>query len=589
MAKQYLDKDGLLYFWQKIKAIFAKKDEAIKTITRSGTTFTATRADGTTFTFTQQDNNTWNANAVGVAGYVAAPSSTTANKVWKTDGDGVPAWRDDANTTYSDATTSASGLMSSSDKTKLNGIATGAEVNQNAFSNVKVGSTTIAADGKTDTLELVAGTNVTLTPDATNDTVTIAATGAVTSVAGKTGAVTLSKSDVGLGNVDNTADANKNVASAAKLTTAKSIDGLKFDGSAAVTRYGLCQTISSNPDKEVNLSGTSTFELVMGACVYIKFYNSNTAAVGDLTLNVNNTGAKAIKRFDTTDLPTPGTISAGKVIPLVYDGTNWLWLGDVDTNTFYDNVTLGQGYATCSTAGNTAAKTASLSGYQLITGGVVVVKFDNAVPAESTLNVNSKGSKYIYYKGAKITSNVISAGDVASFIYDGVYYRLIAIDRWGTDIANKVDKETGKGLSNLQSVGLGSIQSGPDVITFTTYGSEPNYKALASSSRGAANGVASLDSSGKVPSSQLPSYVDDVIEAYARSGQTALSSTWLATGSASGTVITPETGKIYVLMADSGDYAANTQFRWSGSAYVKLADGGVSSITNAEIDTIVAA
>ena len=79
-------------------------------------------------------------------------------------------------TTYSDATTSASGLMSASDKTKLNGIATGAEVNQNAFSNVKVGSTTVAADAKTDTLELVAGSNVTLTPDATNDKVTIAAT-----------------------------------------------------------------------------------------------------------------------------------------------------------------------------------------------------------------------------------------------------------------------------------------------------------------------------------------------------------------------------------------------------------------------------
>ena len=60
-------------------------------------------------------------------------------------------------------------------KTKLDGVATGAEVNQNAFSNIVVGSTTIAADGKTDTLTLVAGSNITLTPDATNDKVTIAA------------------------------------------------------------------------------------------------------------------------------------------------------------------------------------------------------------------------------------------------------------------------------------------------------------------------------------------------------------------------------------------------------------------------------
>ena len=47
---------------------------------------------------------------------------------------------------------------------------------QNAFSNVKVGSTTVAADSAGDTLELVAGSNITLTPDATNDKVTIAAT-----------------------------------------------------------------------------------------------------------------------------------------------------------------------------------------------------------------------------------------------------------------------------------------------------------------------------------------------------------------------------------------------------------------------------
>ena len=85
---------------------------------------------------------------------------------------GIPS----TNTTYSNATTSAAGLMSATDKSKLDGVASGAEVNQNAFSNVKVGSTTVAADAKTDTLELVAGSNVTITPDATNDKITIAAT-----------------------------------------------------------------------------------------------------------------------------------------------------------------------------------------------------------------------------------------------------------------------------------------------------------------------------------------------------------------------------------------------------------------------------
>jgi len=75
-----------------------------------------------------------------------------------------------------DATTTQDGLMGAADKVKLDGVATGAQVNQNAFSNVKVGASTIVADSVTDTLELVAGTNITLTPDTTNDKVTINST-----------------------------------------------------------------------------------------------------------------------------------------------------------------------------------------------------------------------------------------------------------------------------------------------------------------------------------------------------------------------------------------------------------------------------
>ena len=71
------------------------KNSAISNITRSGLTFTATRADGTTFTFTQQDNNTWDANSSTKAGYVASGSGKNS-QVWKTDASGNPAWRADA-------------------------------------------------------------------------------------------------------------------------------------------------------------------------------------------------------------------------------------------------------------------------------------------------------------------------------------------------------------------------------------------------------------------------------------------------------------------------------------------------------------
>lgn len=67
-------------------------------------------------------------------------------------------------------------VMTAAERTKLSGVATGAEVNQNAFAKVKVGSTTITASSKEDTLEIAAGEGVTITPDATGRKVTISET-----------------------------------------------------------------------------------------------------------------------------------------------------------------------------------------------------------------------------------------------------------------------------------------------------------------------------------------------------------------------------------------------------------------------------
>lgn len=91
------------------------------------------------------------------------------------------------------------------EKNKLAGIATGAEVNQNAFSNVKVGSSTISADSKTDTLEIVAGTGVSLSADTTNNKATIAVNSAPKLTTARTisltGDVTGSASFDGSGNI----------------------------------------------------------------------------------------------------------------------------------------------------------------------------------------------------------------------------------------------------------------------------------------------------------------------------------------------------------------------------------------------------
>lgn len=77
---------------------------------------------------------------------------------------------------------------------------------------------------------------------------------------------------------------------------------------------------------------------------------------------------------------------------------------------------------------------------------------------------------------------------------------------------------------------------------------------LATSARGVANGVASLDANGLIPPMQLPSYVDDVLEY-------AATSNFPATG---------ETGKIYIAVNGATPENPTKQYRWTGTAYSEI-------------------
>lgn len=100
--------------------------------------------------------------------------------------------------THANASSAAAGFMSASDKQKLDGIETGAQRNQNAFATVRVGSTSISASAPTDTVELVAGTNVSLVPDAVGKKVMISAEVAAPAFANVTvGSTTLQASTPG--------------------------------------------------------------------------------------------------------------------------------------------------------------------------------------------------------------------------------------------------------------------------------------------------------------------------------------------------------------------------------------------------------
>ncbi|SIS60272.1 hypothetical protein SAMN05421786_101434 [Chryseobacterium ureilyticum] len=106
------------------------------------------------------------------------------------------------------------------------------------------------------------------------------------------------------------------------------------------------------------------------------------------------------------------------------------------------------------------------------------------------------------------------------------------------------------------TVNLGSMPTSSDLT---------NYIPLLQ--KGAANGVATLDGSGLVPASQLPSYVDDVLEGYYKAADEKFYKEASYT-----TLIAGETGKIYVSLD------TNKTYRWTGSAFVYITSGAVDSV-----------
>ena len=106
-----------------------------------------------------------------------------------------------------------------------------------------------------------------------------------------------------------------------------------------------------------------------------------------------------------------------------------------------DPAKLGIGVGTCSTEAATQEKTVTLQDYQLKKNGFVAVTFENDVPANATLNVNGKGAKPIYYKGAAITAGTIKASDTVTFVYDGTNYVVASLG--GSEVDGKLSLSGG--------------------------------------------------------------------------------------------------------------------------------------------------
>ena len=140
--------------------------------------------------------------------------------------------------------------------------------------------------------------------------------------------------------------------------------------------------------------------------------------------------------------------------------------------------------------------------------------------------------------------------------FSGNYSDLNGLPTLGTASAKNVPA-SGDASSNQVVMGndsrLSDSRPASDVSAWAKQATKPTYTAsevgaIPSTDKGANGGVAELDSNGKVPSSQLPSYVDDVLSYSSQSA-------FPATG---------ETGKIYI--AED----TNKTYRWSGSAYAEI-------------------
>lgn len=100
--------------------------------------------------------------------------------------------------------------------------------------------------------------------------------------------------------------------------------------------YGYCQTAAATVAKEVTVS-PEPVELAAGLMIAVKFQYANTES--NPTLNVNNLGAIAIKRYGTTAAGTSAASNwnANSIVILTYDGTYWQ-LTDFN-NTTYSGMT----------------------------------------------------------------------------------------------------------------------------------------------------------------------------------------------------------------------------------------------------------
>lgn len=195
-----------------------------------------------------------------------------------------------------------------------------------------------------------------------------------------------------------------------------------------------------------------------------------------------------------------------------------------------------------------------------------VVGQGNAATISATAKTDTfsfaSGDKWVHVN-ADGTTKVITLGHAFSDVTAGSYGDATHV------VSFTVDK-----TGHVTAAELVEIVGAQYITGLTSDAQEQLDAKIPASEKGQPNGVATLGADGLVPAGQLPSYVDDVVEAYIV-GSTPLASDWLSL-TAGGAALTPETGKIYVIMTE-GAYQ-NKQYRWGGTTYVLCNPSDVNSV-----------
>ena len=235
-----------------------------------------------------------------------------------------------------------------------------AEVNQNAFSNVKIGSTTIVADSKTDTLTLVAGNNVTLTPDATNDKITISSTN--TTYSAGTGislsGTTFNNSGVrsiSTGGTNGTISVNTNGTSAE--VAVKGLGSAAYTASSAYATSGHTHNNISAIDITGKTVDINTYNLSSGSPytqLYIEKTNGGASNITNIPITANpfRLYVDLLRWVSASDYITKQTFVSSNA-KSVYERwcTNGTWTSWMPISRFTSSPTSGQVLISDGTAG----------------------------------------------------------------------------------------------------------------------------------------------------------------------------------------------------------------------------------------------